>query len=202
VGREASEAAFKRHAPGSLVLHLAVHGFFLGGAPTGDRETRGITAMTPVEETRPAPQDEDPMLLAGLAFAGANQRGDAGPADEDGILTAAEIAGLDLGGVEWAVLSACDTGTGEIRTGEGVLGLRRAFEVAGARTLVTSLWPVKDDMARLWMRALYEARLQQRMDTAQAVHTANQAALRWCRDKGQPAHPFLWAGFVAAGDWR
>ena len=74
---------------------------------------------------------------------------------EDGILTAEEVAALDLGGVEWAVLSACDTGVGEIKAGEGVFGLRRAFQIAGVRTVIMSLWAVDDQAARRWMRALY-----------------------------------------------
>src|SRR6185503_18367464 len=70
-----------------------------------------------------------------------------------------EIASLNLSGLEWAVLSACDTGLGQIRAGEGVLGLRRAFQVAGARTVIMSLWSVDDQATRAWMTALYKARV-------------------------------------------
>ena len=77
------------------------------------------------------------------------------PANEDdGVLTAEEVASLDLSGVEWAVLSACDTGLGEIKAGEGVFGPRRAFQIAGARTVIMSLWSVEDRAAMTWMRAL------------------------------------------------
>lgn len=124
------------------------------------------------------------------------------PDEEDGILTAEEIAALDLSGVEWAVLSACDTGVGEVKAGEGVLGLRRAFEVAGARTLVMSLWPVEDQVTRAWMRQLYRARLVLGLTTIDAVHQANLYTLRQRRATAQSTHPFYWAGFVAAGDWR
>jgi len=79
---------------------------------------------------------ENPLLLSGLAFAGANRRTSAKPEESDGILTAEEIASLNLEGVDWAVLSACNTGAGEIKVGEGVFGLRRAFQVAGAKTVV------------------------------------------------------------------
>ena len=104
-----------------------------------------------------------------MALAGANQRQATGLDEEDGILTAEEIAALDLSGVEWAVLSACDTGIGEVKAGEGVLGLRRAFQVAGARTLIMSLWPVEDQVARDWMRQLYRARLVLGLTTIDAV---------------------------------
>ena len=100
------------------------------------------------------------------------------------------------------MLSACDTGVGEVKAGEGVLGLRRAFQVAGARTLIMSLWAVEDESARAWMRALYEARLSKRLDTAEAVREASLSVLRERREQGLSTHPVYWAGFVAAGDWR
>lgn len=200
VGRDASETTFKRAAPGRRVLHLATHGFFLDGdcAPDGP-STRGVGGLTPARRTRPA---ENPLRLSGLALAGANRRMLAGPDEDDGILTAEEVASLDLDGVEWAVLSACDTGVGEIRAGEGVFGLRRAFQVAGARTVIMSLWSVDDQATRVWMRALYEGRLQRGLSTADAVHQASLATLRDRRARGLSTHPFYWAAFVAAGDWR
>ena len=100
------------------------------------------------------------------------------------------------------MLSACDTGLGEVKAGEGVFGLRRAFQVAGARTVIMSLWSVEDQAARAWMRALYEGRLQKGLDTADAVHEASLTVLRDRRARGQSTHPFYWAGFVASGDWR
>ena len=151
VGRAASESAFKREAERHRVLHLATHGFFLNNAcapaPTGTRGVGGLARAG----ARPV---ENPLLLSGLALAGANRRAHAGPDEDEGILTAEEVASLDLGGVEWAVLSACDTGVGEIEAGEGVFGLRRAFQVAGARTVVMSLWSVEDQATRAWMRRL------------------------------------------------
>lgn len=143
---------------------------------------------------------ESPLLLSGLALAGANRRAAAGPDDEDGILTAEEVTALDLEGVEWAVLSACDTGLGQVKAGEGVFGLRRAFQVAGVRTVIMSLWSVDDQAARQWMRALYEGRLQKHLGTANAMHDATLSILRERRARGQSTHPFYWAAFVAAGD--
>ena len=125
-----------------------------------------------------------------------------GPLAEDGILTAEEIAAMDLDGVEWAVLSACQTGVGQVEAGEGVLGLRRAFQVAGAGTVVMSLWSVDDRSTRDWMRELYRGRLQEGLPTAEAVREASLRLLRLQRDDLGATHPFFWAGFVAAGDWR
>jgi CHAT domain-containing protein/tetratricopeptide (TPR) repeat protein len=197
-GVAASERAFKQQAQGKRVLHLATHGFFLGGKcvsalGAGEKPSGEVPVSSP---------GENPLLLSGLALAGANHRQAAGPDEEDGILTAEEIAALDLSGVEWAVLSACDTGVGEVKAGEGVLGLRRAFQVAGVRTLITSLWPVEDRVARDWMGQLYRARLVLGLTTIDAVHQANLKTLRQRRAKGLTTHPFYWAGFVAAGDWR
>lgn len=203
-GNRATERAFKREAPGRRVLHLATHGFFLGndcsGAVAG---TRSVGGLVPVASTRTqARLPEDPLLRSGLALAGANRRASVRSNDEDGILTAEEVAALNLTGVEWAVLSACDTGLGEIRAGEGVFGLRRAFQMAGVRTVIMSLWPVGDDSARQWMRALYSGRLRAKLDTASAVRRASLAVLNDRRAKHQSTHPFYWAAFVAAGDWR
>ena len=203
-GRDANEDTFKRRGPGSRVLHLATHGFFLGGSCAsgldGTRAVGGLTAGG--KSQQPAGTQENPLLLSGLALAGANRRIAARPDEEDGILTAEEVASVDLAGVEWAVLSACDTGLGELKAGEGVLGLRRAFQVAGVRTVIMSLWSVEDRAARQWMLALYRGRLQKRLDTADAVRQASLSVLRDRRAKGQGTHPFYWAGFVAAGDWR
>jgi CHAT domain-containing protein len=198
-GAEASEGEFKREATGKRVLHLATHGFFLGGRCASALESplKGGRGSESAADT-----GDNPLLLSGLALAGANHRDAAGPNEEDGILTSEEIASLDLSGVEWAVLSACDTGVGEVRAGEGVFGLRRAFQIAGARTLIMSLWPVEDQSTRHWMAALYEARFIKGLDTAQAVHQASLRILYQRRVKNQSTHPFYWAGFVAAGDWR
>lgn len=112
------------------------------------------------------------------------------------------MAALNLEGVEWAVLSACNTGLGTVAAGEGVLGLRRAFQVAGVRTVIMSLWSVEDRAARRWMEALYRARLVERLDTADSVRQASLTVIRERRARGQSTHPFHWTAFVAAGDWR
>ena len=187
VGPKASEARFKRLAPKHGIIHIATHGYFVPERCASRRESGSLSP--------------DPLLYSGLALAGANQRSAVDAGEEDGILTAAEIASLDLTKVDWAVLSACETGVGDLRTGEGVLGLRRAFEVAGANTLVMSLWKVEDDSTATWMKQLYRERAGG-ASTMEAVRRADLHLLRQLRKHGRTPHPFYWGGFVAAGDWR
>jgi CHAT domain-containing protein/tetratricopeptide (TPR) repeat protein len=197
-GAAASESAFKLAAPGHRVLHLATHGFFLGDRCTSPADAAASTAVaTSVKIGR-----ENPLLLSGLILAGANRRNVVAPGQEDGVLTAEEVAALDLTGVEWAVLSGCDTGVGQVRAGEGVFGLRRAFQVAGVQTVIMSLWPVEDQAARQWMATLYASRFLKKVSTADAVRAASLAVLHQRRTSRLNTHPFHWAAFVAAGDWR
>lgn len=201
-GREATEAGFKDRAPGRRILHLATHGFFLGeSCPSMPDHAYG---RTPRSEDNSALSIavENPLVLAGLALAGVNHREAAGPGEEDGVLTAEEIASLDLSGTEWAVLSACDTGLGAVKDGEGVFGLRRAFQLAGAKTVIMSLGPVEDKSGRKWMADLYRHRLSDRMSTADSVREASLGILTERRALHLTTHPFYWAEFVAVGDWR
>jgi CHAT domain-containing protein len=199
-GTAATSEAFGRLAAGKRVVHVATHGFFLNAPFSVQRgATRGVGGLT---VRRRARAEGDALLLSGLAFANANRAARAPAGQDDGVLTAEEVAGLDLQGTEWAVLSACDTGLGRMTTGEGVLGLRRAFQVAGARTVIMSLWSVDDDATRRWMRALYEGRLTKGLSTAESVQHANVTLLRERRAKKLSTHPFYWAAFVASGDWR
>jgi CHAT domain-containing protein len=206
IGAAASEAAFKREADRYGTLHLATHAYFVSdrcasgktsssAAPGADRRDRA--------SPRSLPALEDPLLWSGLALAGANRRGDTtgGAAGDDGLLTAEEIASLDLSGVHWAVLSACRTGVGTLRSGEGVLGLRRAFSIAGAGTLIMSLWRVEDEATSAWMAALYRAHSHD-MSSAASVRQAGLDLLAAQRAAGQTTHPFFWGAFIAAGDWR
>jgi len=175
-GRRATKATLERvNAP--AILHIASHGFFLADDANG-----GGSVMA-----------ENPLLRSGLALAGANLPGNA---RGDGILTALEAAGLDLWGTNLVTLSACDTGIGEIRNGEGVYGLRRAFMLAGAETLVMSLWPVTDSVAGDTMVGYY-ARLRGGIGRGDALRQAKLAILK------RPAmhHPYYWGGFIQSGDW-
>jgi hypothetical protein len=201
-GSRANEAEFKREATRRGILHVATHGFFLDGLCDGvGANTRGIGGLK-ASASAQSSRDDPTLALSGLAMAGANRR-DPGRAEEnDGILTSDEIARLDLSGVRWAVLSACETGAGEVATGEGVLGLRRAFSVAGVGALVMSLWPVDDEATRQWMAEFYRNRLERRLGMAESVHDADLAMLHARRASGRSDHPFWWGGFVAAGEWR
>jgi len=221
-GSAADEVTFRREAPRHAVLHIATHGFFVEGSCAPENATPGGAHMRIVpREGMPGiqPFEGDPFARSGLALAGANRRVDPGVGPDlgapagaepnarldaranDGILTAEEIAALDLSRVRWAVLSGCNTGVGEILSGEGVLGLRRAFAIAGAASLIMSLWPVEDEATRIWMQRLYEARARG-LTTAESVRRAGLDVLGWQRHQGRTAHPFFWGAFVATGDWR
>jgi CHAT domain-containing protein len=104
--------------------------------------------------------------------------------------------------VQWAVLSACDTGLGDPRSGEGILGLRRSLQIAGVRTSIMSLWSIDDAATRAWMRELYRARFEDRRDSMASVDAANRRILEDRRRNGMTDHPFYWSAFVASGDWR
>jgi CHAT domain-containing protein len=149
--------------------------------------------MTGTRTIVASPDVANPLLRSGLALAGANLTRDG---HADGILTALEASGLDLWGTKLVTLSACDTGVGEVRNGEGVYGLRRAFVLAGAETLVMTLWPVSDSITREPMAAYY-AGLRAGLGRGDALRKAKLAMLR------QPdrQHPFYWASFIQSGEW-
>jgi CHAT domain-containing protein len=202
-GAAASEIAMRRHAAGHRVIHIATHGFYEDATRPDSRiGARGVPFGTGLDSNAAAVAREDrlPFLRSGLVFAGAEAAGSEANPENDGILTTEEVLGLDLSGVEWVVLSACDTGIGEIRGVEGVLGLRRAFRMAGARTVIGSLWPVEDLWAREWMEALYRARFVDRLSTPEAVRAASLAVLAELRLQGLETLPRRWASFVAVGD--
>jgi tetratricopeptide (TPR) repeat protein len=185
-GAEASEEAFRRLAPGRRVLHLATHAFLL---EDGACSAPGV--------------ESNPLLLSGLALAGANQRSAGGrdaQGDTDGILSADEIASLDLSTASFVVLSACETAAGRVQIREGVIGLRRAFETAGAASLVMSLWPVSDTATRAWMGRFYVA-LGRGLAIDDSVRAASLAILDERRSSGRSTHPFYWGAFLSSGAW-
>lgn len=185
-GLRATKSAL-RNAAAPSILHVASHAFFLGDGPqppaVSPAGTRGAVVDAP---------GRDPLLRSGIALAGANlprQR-------EAGILTALEASTLDLWGTQLVTLSACDTGVGAIKNGEGVYGLRRAFFLAGAETLVMSLWPVSDYVTRGVMTDYYRG-LARGLGRDAALRRVQLAML------ADPArrHPYYWAAFIQAGDW-
>jgi CHAT domain-containing protein/Tfp pilus assembly protein PilF len=190
-GARATESALKQLAAPRL-LHVATHGFFLsepGAAATVSASrlvTRGIDARNRID---------NPLLRSGLALTGANLRGSSGTGD-DGIMTALEASGLNLWGTKLVVLSACDTGLGEVRNGEGVYGLRRAFVLAGAESLVMSLWPVSDYGTRRLMTDYYR-NLKEGMGRGAALRQVQLDMLR----RNKQLHPFYWANFIQSGEW-
>ncbi|MGL4551677.1 MAG: CHAT domain-containing protein [Gemmataceae bacterium] len=145
---------------------------------------------------------ENPLLRCGLILAGANRRHELPPESaDDGILTGLEIVGTDLRGTELVVLSACETGVGDPRSAEGVVGLRQAFQLAGARQVVSSLWKVPDDetkdlMVRFW------SGLEKDADPAAALTAAQRAMIGRQREAGRPTHPYHWAAFGVTGARR
>jgi CHAT domain-containing protein/Tfp pilus assembly protein PilF len=195
-GESATTGALK-HAVAPRILHIATHGFFLQTPQTDDGNARTATMTAATKTVRGAEasaENDNPLLRSGLAFAGANRRGEA--ASDDGILTALEASGLNLWGTKLVVLSACDTGLGEVHNGEGVYGLRRAFVLAGAETLVMSLWPASDYATRTLMTGYYR-NLKQGMGRGAALRQVQLEMLK----RDPKLHPFYWANFIQSGEW-
>jgi CHAT domain-containing protein len=190
-GPRATKGALKQlDAPS--ILHIATHGFFLQKA---ERQA-ALSPDTAANATRAAGETaaiQNPLLRSGLALSGANLDKDV---TDSGILTALEASNLNLWGTKLVTLSACDTGVGEVRSGEGVYGLRRAFFLAGAETLVMSLWPVSDFITREMMTGYYTG-LKKGLGRGDALRQSQLAMLR----RTNRQHPFYWASFIQAGEW-
>jgi CHAT domain-containing protein/Tfp pilus assembly protein PilF len=219
----ATEEQFRESAPQCHILHLATHGFFAPpdkkSAETADAD-RGLRG-SPFGVGRDFVRGYSPGLLSGLVFAGANHPPEI-PSDplkfaelpDDGILTADEIASLPLNGVRLVVLSACETGLGEVAGGEALLGIQRAFQVSGARTTVASLWQVDDLVTRRLMEEFYRNYLEKEMSALDSLREAQLWLLRnpdqlrgLTRTKTETedarmSPPFYWAAFTLSGDWR
>lgn len=174
---------------GPRVVHIATHGFFLVDHPAPDNSGRAVRLRS---------ASDDPMLHSGLFFAGANRTrsGVALPAGADnGVLTAYEASQLNLQGTELVVLSACETGVGEQGNSEGVFGLRRALQEAGAQAVMMSLWSVPDQETQELM-ALFYAKWLGGLDKPEALRQAQLAEREVVRKRYGKDLPFYWGAFV------
>ena len=193
-GEQATERQL-RAAARPRVLMLATHGFFLPPDPK-HRAARNDWFQTLTLPQTYGDEAVNPLRRSGLLLAGCNREPESG--DDDGVLTGLDVLGLDLRGCELVVLSACETGLGEVHDGEGVGGLRQAFLAAGAERVMSTLWQVPD---------LESARLMARCFDLQAAGRPAAAALREAqlesvtrrREKNAAAHPFFWAAYTLTG---
>ncbi|MEK6247718.1 MAG: CHAT domain-containing protein, partial [Planctomycetales bacterium] len=223
---EASEDMFRRLARHNQFIHIATHGFFAPAKIQSAFTGGGIlNRQIGIGDAAKNITGWHPGLLSGLALAGANSvESNAVPEGkpiDDGILTALEVAEMDLRGTELVVLSACETGLGKVAGGEGVLGLQRALQIAGARTAVTSLWKVSDDATQVLMVEFYKNLWQKKLSKSESLRQAQLTILNRYDPKsgslrerglvlgdkkqtvsgtGTPA--YYWAAFVLSGDWR
>jgi CHAT domain-containing protein/Tfp pilus assembly protein PilF len=192
LGKDATETAVKQlQAPS--ILHLATHGFFLS-----DQEIN-LSPSSSDLIGQPNPkvwQLENPLLRSGLALANINNRSKLPTGSNDGVLTALEVAGLNLRGTQLVVMSACDTGKGDVKVGEGVYGLRRALVIAGSQSQVLSLWKVSDEATKELMVKYYS-----KLKAGKARHEALREAQLEMLNSQDYQHPFFWAAFVPSGDW-
>jgi CHAT domain-containing protein len=190
---EASEGMLKG-AETPKLLHIATHGFFYPQVQ-GDN-----TSLLGLQGGKAA---QNPLLRSGLFLAGAGKvlsTSEAGTASnsasvtDNGIITAYEVMNMNLSNTELVVLSACETGLGEIRNGEGVYGLQRAFAVAGAKSVIMSLWRVNDNVTQEMISLFYQNWIQNKQD----MHTAFEAAQNQVRKQFPEA--YYWGAFVMVGN--
>jgi tetratricopeptide (TPR) repeat protein/CHAT domain-containing protein len=225
-GGAATEAALRRNLPGARYVHLATHGFFADARfrsafrhdVAGERLRVGRVLMAGLRSTV---TERNPLILSGVVLAGANRppaTNDWGaPLGDDGILTAEEVAELDLRDTELVVLSGCETALGDVAGGEGVFGLQRGFALAGARASVASLWQVDDQVTRRLMALFYDNLWHKGMGRLEALRQAQLTVLRepaasggagrGVVHTGRPVEAAgartpapLWAAWVLSGD--
>jgi CHAT domain-containing protein len=181
------------------LVHFATHAYFagLGGCHAAQE---GVSSGWDGERV---PIDANPLLLSGIVLAGANNPTRIDVEGQGGILTAYEVAGMDLGSAGLVVLSACDTGTGLHLRGQEVQGLRWGFRAAGARALVTSLWRSNDAATRKMMRAFYAALVSEDLadDPLRGAEALRRAQLDQVKREQQLGirRPLIWANFIFSG---
>jgi len=205
-GKEALEEVLRSMGAPS-VLHLATHGFFLRDIEIEDLSSessdRGIAIHSTVAPTAAGKKAkiENPLLRSGIVLAGANNALRSGDTEEcDGIVTAEKILGLRLRGTDMVVLSACDTGLGEVKEGEGVYGLRRAFSQTGTRSLVMSMWSVPDEETKELMVEFYKNIQSAKMNRCQALRKAALKEMKIVKERYGTTNPLFWGAFVFMGE--
>ena len=184
-GFKANEESFKNKTNGNDLIHIATHGFFLA-----DKKEVALNPF--VQGHRSIDTEPNAMIRSGLLLAGANRTWTGNhviPSIEDGILTAEEISNVNLSGTKLVVLSACETGLGEIKSSEGVFGLQRAFKLAGVQSLIMSLWKVDDNATMQLMNTFYGNWIG-----GMSKHDAFNNAIEKIRE--QYKSPYYWAAFV------
>ena len=206
MGKEALEETLM-NTTGPEILHLATHGFFLSGrdSPGSGRGWQAADLLAMDDNSSNLIEGkinvENPLLRSGILLAGAKRSlTEGGSGNNDGIVTAAEILGLNLHGTKMVVLSACDTGLGEVKSGEGVFGLRRAFTQAGAKSLVMSLWKVPDRETKELMVQFYRNIKSGTMNRCQALRQAILDQMETVRKRYGYANPRYWGAFVFMGE--
>ena len=179
------------------ILHIATHGFFL---EVDDTLRKRLLKMQRSSEIHIPPPGDNPLLRAGLAFAGINSNaqflGDIDTAN-DGVLTALEVLGLNLSGTKLVVLSACETGLGEIHEGEGVYGLRRSFQEAGVSEVISSLWEVSDAGTQALMTNFYD-RVLNGVPAREALRETQLSMI----DSPEWGYPYIWSAFMIVGSYE
>ena len=205
LGSGAREAELKA-VVSPRVLHLATHGFFLS-----DQEFKRSNTMrdswsdnlgTRWNASLPKSEWENPLVRCGIALAGANHaRQVTNAIAEDGLLTGLEASLLNLQGTELVILSACDSGTGEVKIGEGVMSLRRAFRIAGAETVLASHWKVSDKATSQLMTE-FMRHWHSGEPRAKAWRDAQLSLLRSKGAKEDFSNPYFWAAFTLTGHWQ
>jgi CHAT domain-containing protein len=226
-GSAASTVQLLADLPEARWAHLATHGFF---AEPSVRSALNLAEKDYVRTRRGeriGVGARSPLVLSGLVLAGANLQGRHPEKEDGGILTAEAIAGLNLDGLELAVLSACETGLGEVAGGEGVFGLQRAFHIAGCRNVIASLWQVDDEATAALMGLFYHHLWMEKRPPLEALRQAQLTLYRHperigplARLRGpdfakaarlpaasgaasaRRAPPRLWTGFVLSGAGR